>query len=53
MNVGELLSRDQITSIRKLLSEGKAPKTIAFDFGKHVNTIYHIKRNKEWKGYDA
>lgn len=53
MNVGELLSRDQLVKIRALLASGVAPKTIAFDFNKHVNTIYHIRRNTKWKGYDA
>jgi hypothetical protein len=51
--MGELLSKDQIDSIRKQLADGKAPKTIAFGYGKHDNTIYHIRRNKNWKGYDA
>lgn len=52
-NIGELLSRDQVTEIRKQLEDGIAPKTVAYNYGKHVNTIYHIRRNRDWKGYDA
>lgn len=52
-NNGELLTRDQVSQIRTKLEKGIAPKTIAHEFGKHVNTIYHIRRNQKWEGYDA
>ena len=50
MNVGILLTVEQIREIRKLIAEGVAPKTVAYQFGKHVNTIYNIIRNNNWEG---
>jgi len=50
MNVGIMLTIEEVRDIRKLLAEGMAPKTIAYQFNRHVNTIYNIKRNSKWEG---
>lgn len=50
MNVGIMLTIEEVRDIRKLLTEGMAPKTVAYRFGKHVNTIYNIIRNSKWEG---
>jgi DNA invertase Pin-like site-specific DNA recombinase len=50
MNIGTLLTIEQIREIRKLLAQGVAPKTVAYQFGKHVNTIYNIIKKPNWEG---
>lgn len=50
MNIGKLLTIEQLREIRKLLAQGVAPKTVAYQFGKHVSTVYNIINNPKWEG---
>lgn len=43
------LTAQQRADIKRYIQQGVAPKTVAYMYGKHTNTIYRIINNETWK----